>query len=709
MYNSGIQIRKKDQYALKYIILLIIIIIIYILSMSYFFKISFEIILHFLALNIISIFLPGLAIIEILHINCSKITLVLYSYAIGYAFIILEYFFAEIFNRKISFGTITFSVAIVSATCLIRKIIQNEKSSEYKKGNNTWIDIVFFIIFLLLSVLAYSANYLSPDMCVEFTAARDMQFWVNNTVALKISFPPSNLYMHGNLLNYHYFSNIPIAFLSSVYRIDIFTLSFPLYCITKAFLMIGAVHFLLNTIGADKRMKIAAYVLMLFTTGAENIVFVTFLHHTLLSPFGFDISYAYGIYFVALMIQQWKKETFELNCLAQLILIWSMCVGSKGPVGTVLLLLPALLCLYWLVKEQWALAFGYGVVILALYLFICKYCIGMFSVIDGTSAWHLSGIYTSNDLCSFPATDNKILSLVVELGKKNIIFAIIVKCFLLNPSIMWFGCLSLIGIYLLFRKAFIESHSLYLDFSLAATAVWGLFLWMIVNAGGHSEMYFGMTAMIPLSILIFVSYVQIKGNFDKLVIAKSGIRHCMRVIGIVLMLCCMYFYFLSSYAGVGAVYSVQEGMNKLNNINENAHRDSGQDSIRKSDAEALEWLRDNTPLDSLILSDKAVITDNPHYYLYGMFCERQQYLEGSDMLALAGEKTQSEIQRRKNLITDIYSNKGGIQKVREEGVDYIVQTKDITPGFIYDPDELILVTSTETMNIYQVRNSTGGE
>ena len=162
------------------------------------------------------------------------------------------------------------------------------------------------------------------------------------------------------------------------------------------------------------------------------------------------------------------------------------------------------------------------------------------------------------------------------------------------------------------------------------------------------------------------------------------------------------------YEGVGAISSVVHGINALKNSSEEEIRNIGKNGIRSSDVDALRWIRDNTPLDSIILSDKAVITDNTHYYLYGMFCERQQYLEGTDMLVLAGEEVQNEIQRRKDLITDIYNN-GGIEKVREEGVDYIVQTNDITPGFIYDVDELILVKNTETMNIYQIRNSTGGE
>lgn len=706
---------------------MIFIMICYCISLFFLFHISLEIIFRFIVLNIISVFLPGLAIISILHVRCSEITLILYSYAIGYALIIPEYFFAEIFSRKISFQVITYAIAILSVFWLCYKAKKKELFFEYKEGSGTYTDIIFFIIFLILSVSAYSAHYLSPDVCGTFMAPRDMQFWVNNTAALKISFPPSNLYMYGSGLNYHYFSNIPIAFLSSVYGIDIFTLSFPLYSLTKAFLMAGSVHFLLNTVGSAREMRVLGYLLALFTTGAEQIVVVTYLHHTLLSPFGFDISYAYGIYFVSLLIHQWKVERksfnlglrvkwtcghvrlthgdknkeFDRNCLLLTILFWSVCVGAKGPVGTVLLLLPALLCLFWLVKKQWLLAFGYGISILAVYLLICKYCIGMFSVMNGQSSWQLSGFYTFSDFISFPETDNPILEPLIWLGQKNIVFAVIVKCFLVNPALIWFGIFSLFRMCLLFFKGLLDKRMFYLIFSLSATAVFGFILWMLINAGGYSEMYFGMSALIPVNALVFLAVMPAKEAGTSTVYIKN-------TAGALLVLCCIYAYCFSSYAETGAVWSVQEGINKLADANKSDCQDTEQNSIRRSDTDALKWIRDNTPLDSIVLSDKAVITENTHYYLYGLFCERQQYLEGTDMLVLAGEDVQNEIQRRKDLISDIYNN-GGIEKAREEGVDYIVQTKDITPGFIYDPDELILVTSTETMNIYQVRNSTGGE
>ena len=164
-------------------------------------------------------------------------------------------------------------------------------------------------------------------------------------------------------------------------------------------------------------------------------------------------------------------------------------------------------------------------------------------------------------------------------------------------------------------------------------------------------------------------------------------------------------YAMDSYDGSGAIYSSLNGLKMLTS-KPLIQEDEGLSvpGVRKTDIDALEWIRDNSSFDSVVLSDKAIISDNPRFYLYGMFCERQQYLEGTDMLVLAGDDIRNEILRRKLLISDVYHNKeGAIEKISNEGVDYIVQTKDITPDFIYDKRRITLVKSTETINVYKVK------
>lgn len=216
-------------------------------------------------------------------------------------------------------------------------------------------------------------------------------------------------------------------------------------------------------------------------------------------------------------------------------------------------------------------------------------------------------------------------------------------------------------------------------------------------------MYFCMILAVPQCAFICLinSYEkEYKGERKKSVIYRFA-----KTLNVALLVLCTYMYAMDSYDGSGAIYSSLNGLKMLTS-KPLIQEDEGLSvpGVRKTDIDALEWIRDNSSFDSVVLSDKAIISDNPRFYLYGMFCERQQYLEGTDMLVLAGDDIRNEILRRKLLISDVYHNKeGAIEKISNEGVDYIVQTKDITPDFIYDKRRITLVKSTETINVYKVK------
>lgn len=658
--------------------------------------------IKFLLLNIISFFIPGIVLISFINIRLSKFSFVFFSYALGNALIIIEYFFSESTERVISFRCITLIVLFLACVLLVLKFRKGKKAIKFVNDGNDIIALSFFCLFLCLSFFAYAANYLGTDVRNFFDASRDMQYWLSNTVALKIAFPPSNLFMDGSPLNYHYFSNIPIAFLSAVYDIDIFTLSFPFYSFTKAILLVGSVWFFFDVINANRKLRIYGMLLCLFTTGIEEAVKVTFLHHILLGPFGFDISFAYGMYFTSLLLLQWNKGEFDKNIFFPTLIVWMTCVGAKGPSATVLIIFPAFLCFAWLISKNWKLSFGYGLSILGLYLIISKFCIGLFSVLKGASSWKLSGFYSINDILTFPETDSWIVRFLIKIGQSNVLFAVIVKIFMQNPAVFFGGSISMLLIADLIRKRSLHFKEIYCVFALICTVIFGYVLWFIVNAGGHSEMYFCMILMVPQCVIICLTYVY-KEKYGN--ICSQGNVY-IKSMSIFFLAFGIYMYSMAGYENQGAIRSSVNGLKRL------VEQDSPQSDIiqpygiRKTDVEALEWIRDHTSMDSVILSDKAVMMDNPGFYLYGAFCERQQYLEGTDMLALAGEEVQKEILKRKKLINDVYNNKiNAISEISLEGVDYIVQTRDITPEFLPDKSLVALVKSTDTMNIYKIKRS----
>lgn len=685
-----------------------VILFFYLGCIGLFFNISIQEISKFVIMNIISIFLPGIAILAFIRVKLSKMGAFFTSYLLGYAFLVVEYFLCEIFNRKISFALITFAVAILSLYILIRIYSARKYLIKFKQTGNEIIEILVLVLFLILNIFAYSANYLGTDVVPLHISSRDMAYWINNTVSLKLSWPADNLFMSGTALNYHYFSNIPIAFLSEVYKVDVFTLSFPLYGFTKAMVMVGAVSFLTNIISTNKRITLLAYILLLFTTGAETISYVTIVHHILLTPFGFDIGYGYGIFFVAFLIRQWKKEKVDWKNFIGMILAWGMCVGAKAPVASVLILMAALLCFYWLLQRQWLLSLGYGLPILGMFLLICKYCVGMFATIEGDTAWQL-GMYGADHFTfmGYASSWDIIGQFMVLLGGKSPLIGLVFRTISYNPILIIGTIAVIICTICLVCKKTVSIKDAYLQGTLVLTATFGISLWHLINAGGASEMYFVMAAGIPLTVIIlsFMSWhleEERTLSFTNGGILKKGIFY----FSFSLLLLYGVFRFTSSaYRESGAFVNAYVGARNLYEAaSVRDYSNQIERGIRDTDVEALNWIRDNAEEDALIMTDKAIMTDNTAYYLYGIFCERQQYLEGTNMLGTFNADLNDEIARRKGIICAVYENKkDSIKIAKQEGIDYIVQTVDVTPDFIYNENLLELVESTNTMNIYKVK------
>lgn len=679
---------------------------IYLIIMFFVFNISFETVVKFILLNVVSIFLPGLAILFLIKIRLSRVGKFCISYILGYAFIVLEYFLAEVFNRTIPFLVITLFFAIVSGGIIVWQIKKDRNILECRESDSEIVNLIFLAIFMLFNILAYAANYLGTDVVTVFRAERDLQYWTNNTVALKIAWPADNLFMAGNSLNYHYFSNIPIAFLCEAFKIDVFTMSFPLYAMTKTIVMVGAAHFLLDSVTSGRKKTAVGYILILCTAGIEFVSYATFISHTLLHTIGFDMGYAYGMIFFAFLVRQWKKERFDIGLFIGTILNWSMCVGTKAPVASILILFAALLCFYWLIRRQWKLSLGYGLSVLTIFLVICKYCVGMFSVLSGDSPWSVK-LYSLSDFIVFarPKPWDIGACIIAKMGSFNPTFGAIAKCISLNPTMVLGTIVSIIIILVWKKQKKIAWNDFYLYMSLWFTSLLGLVLGVVVNADGHSEIYFSMTALIPMAAIVLLTW----GGYNAASFPEKKIilvmQRCLSVFFVALFVMGVYRFAWSSLYSEGAVKNSIRGLKNIYySMKDYDYSDQIASGIRNTDVDALNWIRDNAAGDALIMTDRAIMTDNEGYYMYGIFCERQQYLEGTNMLKLAGDAVQNEISRRKDIIRAVYNNiDGALQNAKEEGIDYVVQTVDITPDFVYDESKLDLVKSTATMNVYRVK------
>lgn len=660
--------------------------------------------IKYLFLTAFSIFLPGLTITLHLKDKMSDIVRLSISYAIGYACLVLEFFAAELTNRRIPFSVITVVVGVTSMAILI---LETVKSNGFKSIWNKQIDLLDAVIFsgiFLINIFAYSSNNLGLEIAPEFTTGRAVQYWANNSVALKLSWPADNLFFLGDQLNYHYFSNIPIALLSDVYGISVFDLSFTLYAFTKSILLAGAVIYMFDSVGANNRIKAMGSFVLLCTAGIDSLTRVSFSSNIYRTPFGLDIGVAYGLFFITQFYRQVLSKELRMDYLISSIIFWMMNIGAKAPLSMILIIPPGFMCITWLVKREYRKAFGYGVTILFTFLLISYVCVGLFNVTSGEAAWRLC-LYSPEEIFHVtpPDISDIVCSLFLKLANANPVLAVLSKILLINPAM---------EIVLVFSVAkFIKTHEkgdidedmcLFLIYSICAIII-GIVMFLIINAGASSEKYFVMATFIVGAL--FCAHINSSFKETRLdtIVNYYKFGSIIKVITVAIFVAGFIRFIWTDNTAV-ELKSVLVGIRKVyysNYYPEKIKYDS--QTVTSEDAKALYWIRDNTLRNSIVLSDKAVLTNDDDYYLYGLFTERQQFIEGTKMLGDHREKVNAEIRRRKELVRGFYiDNSVSVDELCAEGISYIIRTKELSPIYLQKQEGLSLVFASDSIEVYKI-------
>ena len=651
-----------------------------------FLNIPFDRCIRFSVYQILLIFLPGAALTAGFskRKEFSCLSFLFISYALGYALNILEYFLlvlTGINERNARF--------IAAAICLFSLLLfyfskSSVKIQYYTKKNLFWIILFAFFVFILF--FTYSANYVIPSESNSSAYYhRDALYWVENAAALKLSFPPPELRCNGMNFYYHYFASIYLAFSSLVTGIDLFSLAYSLYVLTRALIVFGGAYTAAQVIIRKNYLRFVFVFALLFTTGLEKYTEVHYIAQLIYIPMGFDLALGYGAYVFALMFDQDKKDFSITECICTAIAML-MTTGHKAPLGLIFMAFAGVMCLKWLLNKNYSKAFVYGIVLVAVFSFVMIVCIGVFIPEEsGNTAgefginanlkntrlydWHDS--YRMGDSSSLP-------EIILSLST----WALAMVCMLLaiNPFIL------LLDVICLFKMKKNKTWELS-NAALLVSSVFGVFMGMFTLQSGMSQMYYSMASFLPGLLL---------GLKDCKITKKKVSIVCTAAAGILLVFQSKPFLRNICEFSTGKIQTLYTDGLPSPPKDKTEHPYSP-DSIQYSDYQALVWIRENTPADSIVISDRDICLEQRTYMYHGTFCERQMYLEGECYLYGMWD----ERDERRDRVRWIFLNdEDALLTAKEEGADYIIQTKWIRPD--YQGHGCTLVYETDTINVWKI-------
>ncbi len=634
--------------------------------------------------------LPGLAVTSVFyHDQHDPVLTATMSYAWGYVIIILEYLVAMPLGR----GFLLPVALLVSAlSCVALWKNRTEIMTPYPEQKIHAAYLLVFAAVVIVAFLAYSAKNGGAWMANSTFIVTDNAFWLNNTSALSVSFPPANPRLSGTVIKYYYFSNIPIAFQSNALGMSGYSVGTVYYAFPKSLLLFGGVYAVLNSLRLSKKSILFGLIAIIFSTGIEAINVVNNTSHLMAVPFGYDIGIGCCCWTLYFVIKQYHSKDFRYELCIGAVTFMAAAYGTKAPSALLFMIAAGIICFGWLFGKEYKKAFSYGIGLLAAFAIIM-----MVFVNDPTpgNSTRIGG-FTPSQLLNYSELPSFIYSnFISKMFPSFLAYPSMVFLFLMADPLPFF--FSTVGILQIIKRKKARSP-LYLGFAISITI--GMFMGLFWCHFGKSNMYYSMAARI-LAILFGMCL------FDR-EISKAKPVPSRSIAGLISVTLCMQV-FLFFFVGFddGCLINMCKGAKKIYTLY--SHSDSSRpidsEKISHDTVEALDWIRTNTEKDSIIATDDSV-SENPDplkaKYMYSsIFSERIIYMEG--YIYFHYEETIKEVSRRNNLLLNMYHNDtDSLIQLGKEDVDYILCHHSSFPDFNPDEEYAEKVYSNDSADVYRI-------
>ncbi len=673
-----------------------VVLLAYCLACGFFQDVTMVQTLLFIVFELVIVYACGLAVLRFFKFSFSdKLEEVGFAYAVGYGLNIIIYMLVFSVFGRIPFVILMWVLGVGSIVYLFKSRVEKKKVQTVK------IDLIvvlsIFAIILGFQFFVFALNNIMPAHIGQNTYYRDLFYWASDAVGFTKKFPPINFRdINAGAYHYHYFTAIQVAVASMCTGIDVFKFVCGFSFIQSAILIVLGSYIFFKTILKNKILIYLGMVLMLFSSGNEIITTTTPVSHFYTAPFGFDISVIFGLLAVVCIVKQNEIKALDRRLFSLTLFMFCMCLGSKGPVGVIVLLILGICCLHWVVSKENKVvrkSFVYGLTLLFAFGFIYLFIIsglpnGDSTVENYTEVGEKNSILSSEELNGLHTFLVENYSVVVG----EIIF-LFLYALLTNPAIYllcYAGCIK--GI-IKFNKVQI------FDVACLGAAAMGIMLTRWVNMTGFSQMYFAMSTF-PFALSFGLrSFEEVVASLEE---NKLRNRVKFGVFCAVLCVCALHLFISSDYF----IQPLKSGWEKLqvvlgNSVNREIYlvrkADSGRihcDSkpiSRNNDFTyelisleaylACEWIKDETPKDSIIATN--LEASGSHYRL-AVLAERYPWLEDISVVNSAARG-------------DAYS----VAILRQAGVDYLLL--DVS-NYIYWDLERIVYENADVIVVTLERN-----
>ena len=647
------------------------------------------------------VLLPGAAIMQNLRFdNLHRSTFIIRSFFIGFALNIILYYAATLIDSDI----LLYACGPLLSVLLIVRILRDGPESFISACKQTVsaAPAAFYVTCALVfisSMLMTQYMYMSPaDSAFSFMKI-DFAYHAGIVNSLALGYPPQDPWVYDLSIAYHFFSEM------------LMSIPVRLFNLPSEELILGGTPYLIAPVltlafysffkeFSSKPERAGLYCLSLPLSNMfilKQFAYSWFLYH-LYSNIN-NAGTALACFLTALpLLKTWDRNSdsdktrFNTKEMLLLAVFVMLLTGMKGPMAAVLVggVVGTLMLGVILRKVDMR---SFALVVLTGISFVLVYIYVLGAQHSNTTGGALLNLGEVTDLFFFK--DN-VMGLGLPKPVAWLLLFGVFSVFLLTAFFLPFviGYLRELILVISGRKKFLFSKV-----SIYACCLVGFIALMLLDFNGNSQVYFGFVscALVPIISFWFLEDIEeSKTSAAKLVRLAFAAAVC--------LFACTYALYI--------VESVGSSVDFYDNHNEPTHKYR---NVSAAEYEGLIWIRDNTPEDSLVASDRyySVALDKYDYkergsnthFAYAVYSKRNQYLEGSGFSIGAGGYGRRRNMLKNNAVMYDPADESRGDVAREYGVDYLIVSKRFNKVGDLRNEDYELCFSNDEMDIYEIKEA----
>lgn len=638
----------------------------------------------YLAFNVLCVALPGIALAKLFGLRLTPLESLIAAFGLGNGCVVVLFLLYALLGIPLWVGLAVLAALSAAALFWLRK----RPMGGCPDTGELPVALVYCLLAGLITFITFSAANLTPDIAGTRFFYHDTLYGVSIVTSLSRGLPMTLMQMQGVEQSYYLFHYAVLAVFKNITGFSSFEVVTQLSLIFTSPFLAAAVIALAKRVLRNNRHVVVAGILLLIVPPATNAY--NYYQDTL----GYAMSLALaavGILFFLKAEEQASKLYNRYYALSSVFFAFSF--SAKGPLATAVLFGVFFSLLLSLIRKKRfnVLIQGLAYLIPVAVVFLLLFRQTAAEALTWSPVWSASRTH--------------FFGWMAQLGWPGWIalpLCILYYTFSIDPALVI--ALGLI-IYTLIKQKDSAAAPL-----LRLTLGGLLFAFAMINLfkqTGSSELYF-LTAMQP------AAYTAALYCFFCLLPEKAARKKLAQGILCLLFIPCLllnvltsgkYYYGANDAAGLGGALRFSRFGTQLQP--DDFTEDYAPLTVTPQEYEALLWIRDNTPVDAVIVDGSYL--GNPRNFTGSVFTECTYYLDGYFYVAPdEGSRNMATMQHRNAIVEMMYVQQDEVllALLAREGCDYAAIFQRRHPGFYPSAQYADLVFDNGDVQVYRLHQQT---